>query len=768
MRNHVWLILLSTLLSSCGESPARDSDGDGLSDHQEKLLCTFWDNEDSDGDGILDGEDPDPCPVESDNSLSLNLAAGKVTEDAGGGWSTVVTATTSVGGEPVAAALSQVQSSPENCQLAEFDEADAGTFTALLTSPMDGVCTIEATATTENGLLDSDRTDVYFLDLPRPGLAPPPYHEIPPLDGAVRVFVVHGNSITDPDQASEPVKQAYVQVQLTFDPESKWEAYTDETGIIEFEATEFKTELLSVTVAKAGFKAFTVVGTSASFICLPLSPFDPIPGVDTDKTGSIEGAVFGFDEDWGEPPFGGPNLSLGGRWSIGMIQVGLKNVDLVSLSMSSVLHYGDAGKKACNSSGEEGGTLFDCIPPNMVIYGHDKKAPAFSIHDLPPGEYLVTVVAGDAYNVPDTLSDPYRLRFVPRALGLNTATVKEQETTQTELHLQMDLLKQKEAGIKAFQLDLGGFPVDPATSEPLANGLVMPVLDTGKYGYIWVDVNGSYQDEDFENPIEIVYPDPEHEAVKSLGLDLFYMTVALAGRKSYLGADPPGISTVIIRDQEPGEPLDMTSPELWLKVPRGLAPEPPDRELPLPCSHKDAVQDPPGWCVNADDIPGHFFPLDRAGGALDEERTIEWIPVTTQGSQFHKPGFANLYAVRIGYLVPPPRNPMTEGYAIGGPESHKLWEFIVPEQITKFHLPVLPGGLYGDAGLLVNPAPSAENQDEVYKYDANTLEIEFNAYLINDGKEFDYNRDFSLEDMNLHSGAVSQDSYPFRVVGMEE
>ena len=148
---------------------------------------------------------------------------------------------------------------------------------------------------------------------------------------------------------------------------------------------------------------------------------------------------------------------------------------------------------------------------------------------------------------------------------------------------------------------------------------------------------------------------------------------------------------------------------------------------------------------------------------LDETRTIAWEPVSS-------PDWADVYAVRIGYLTPAPKNPLNPGYSIGGPSSHKLWEVIVDGHITSFQLPRLPEGLYvDDAGnpspLLRNPAPSIDNKSAAHRFAEDTLELELNAYTMGDGKEFSFSDDFLLEELNLRSHAVSQDSYLFTTGG---
>jgi len=378
----------------------------------------------------------------------------------------------------------------------------------------------------------------------------------------------------------------------------------------------------------------------------------------------------------------------------------------------------------------------------------------YQLDALRPGEYLVVALAGDGYGVMDTLSDPYKLRFEPRAMGAVVATVEAGKVTATtDIPLTLDLLDPEST--RTFSVNLGQFPEDPLTEKPLENGLLMPVMDTGRYGYIWLNVDGRYNDKDFSNPLPAVYPAPGHPLFKELGIDLFYMTVGLAGRKAYLGADPPGISTVIIREQDPTpEPLRMDQDWKWLRIPQGLSPLSPSTTKPGHCPESPPQLPPPGSCVHAKDIPNTYFPVDRPGGMLTD-RTISWKPIA-------QPRTPDVYAIRLGYLVSAPANNINPGYAIGGPESHKLWEIVCPPAITSVHLPELPEELYGGR-LLRNPAPNLDDAVSPHRFGPDTIEVELNAYLMGEGKPWKYHQGFLFNDLNLHSLSVSQDSYPATV-----
>lgn len=743
------LLALLALLSACGEEAALDSDGDGLSDYQEKLLGTDPKNPDSDGDDVWDSEDDDP--IASGNGKQLSLVVDvEVEHPDGGPWTAhvMVQVLDPLGrvrtDAEVSGTATTAAGTAEPASLSPFVPGKDGIYRATLTREVEGkvALTVKAVA----GPLQAEKMlKVYFFsELPLPGVNPPPYEDEGGIDGTLRVFAVHGDSITDPDGMVEPVPGTRIFVDADWQPGKRWEGTVGDKGYVDFEDSELKGPV-TVTVALDGFKACTVVGINASHVCLPMTPFDPVPGKDEGLTGTISGSVLGFDGEYGLPAFE-PSSGFD-RWSIGIIQVGLKNVNLVSLSMSSVLAYEGAGGSFCST-----GSPLDCIPPNMVVY--DWKTD-YELEGLRPGEYLVVALAGDGYGIMETLSDPYKLRFQPRAMGAVVATVEAGKVTKaTEIPLTLDMLDPQST--RSFEVNLGSFPDDPLTGKPFENGLLMPVMDTGRYGYIWTNVDGRCNDTDFVNPATALYPAPDHPLMKELDIDLFYMTVGLAGRRAYLGADPPGISTVILRDQvPPPEPLAMNVDWQWLRLPEGLSPSPPATGKPGPCPKDPPQLPPPGSCVQAKTVPDSHFPLDRPGGTL-VDRTISWKPIGQPESS------PDLYAIRLGYLVSGPANNINPGFAIGGPESHKLWEILCPPTVTSIRLPELPEDLYGGR-LLRNPAPNLDDAESPHRFGPNTVELELNGYLMGQGKPWDYNRSFLFNDLNLHSLSVSQDSYPVTV-----
>ena len=750
------LCLLFLLSLGCGTDPVLDSDDDGLSDNQELLLGTDPLNPDSDGDGLRDSEDPTPALRAPEARLLMTLTGSAPLFD-GSNWNATLTATiTNHKGASASPALTS-NTLKGTAEVTPFDGED-GTFTATVSAKEDQVARIEVRATHPDYPLTVSTIVLYFIkpenQLPRAGLNPFPYDGLGGIFGKLRVFAVDGNTAYSEGLTPVGIEGAYVLVQLTEDPARKWEAFTGPEAYVDFEDPDLKGPV-NVTVAFPRHRPYSAIGAQASHICLPLTPFDPIPGAPDNDSGSLSGTILGFDGSTGLPPFPPSNANT---FSLAIVQVGLKNVNLASLSMGSVLEWGDFETVTCGS----GGGILDCIPPNMVLFTANGPGD-FKIAELPPGEYLVSALAGEAESVLDALKNPYDLTINPRAMGFAEITVEPgQEISGLEIPLTVDLAAQKATGDGVFTVAMGEFPTDPITGQALANGLLLPVADTGPLGFIWADINSAYNHPGFANPLTIAYPSSQQASVQELGIEFFDMTVGLAGRKAYLGADPPGISTCIIRNRTPGTLLDMNSWDSWLAVPQGIAPPPPAPFKPTKCPAGTTLPDPPGSCIFAKEIPDHYWPLDWRDPAslLDPARTIAWHPVA-------QPRFADTYAVRIGYLTPAPWG-LVPGYSIGGPTSHKLWETVVDGHIFSFTLPELPADIYTDATgkpveLLRNPIPSLGFANAAYRYGEATLEVEFNAYLMGDGKPYDFNDNFLLEDLNLSSHSVSQDSYLFEL-----
>lgn len=742
----LWLFQ-SLALAACDEGRQGDRDGDGLGDQQEALFGTDPDNPDTDADGLLDGEDPDPLHAPLDQSLSISVKTSRA-QNLDEQWSTTLTLTF-WGGDGDKASPPVLLLSTTLGELTGVQEQPDGSFKSTLTSANPGIAQVTIQAGMSQDTVQTRTVRVYLMEsvLPRPGINPAPYAGTGGVDGQLTVYVLKGESLTDPESVPEGARDTWVQVALSYAPEKTWTAWSDETGIVEFNDPELVGPV-NITAAREGCKVVTVLAVNAGHVSLSMRPFDPIPGAEQATTGTIRGRVVGFDGEFGVTPF---EPSVGWqKFSIGIVQRGLTNVELVSMSMGSVLSY--------SHNADTGASLWDLIPPNMVLYQDDSpEAAEYQLNDIEPGTHLVYVFAGSATQVMETLKDPYALQFHPTAMGFTVVDVGPGETVEADIRLEVDLSQQRVSGTGVYDVNLGSHPEDPMTLEPFPNGLLMSVIDMGRYGYIFADVNGVCNLPGFENPIEIVYPDPEHPVLKDLGVTPYRMTVGLAGRKSFLGADPPGISTVIRRDQEGTSVIDMDKDYYWLRPPVGLSPTPPDESPVVSCLEYPELKSTPGMCVTLDaseSLPTHYIPLDRVGGTL-QNRTLSWAPVS-------RPRNADLYAVRLGYLVSAPRNPTATGFSIGGPSSHKLWEVIAPSHVTQVTLPALPGTLFGGE-LLHNPAANLQDALSPHRYGPKTLEVEFTAYLMGEVEPFVYNDDFSFDEMNLNSLSVSQDSYPFAV-----
>lgn len=731
----VWLVA-----AGCGAEAWTDSDGDGLSDRQEAALGTDPDNEDTDGDEIIDSLDPAPLSATNGNGATIRVVAPRGTL-VDGIWQTTITVTLQYKGQPVSATAVNATSTLGAFKGSSFNLSAPGTYTNQLTAQTTGKAKVVVTVDLEGGVQEKRTVFVYFFDLPtRVGINPPPFNGEGGINGKLTVYALDGDSVVHGSGQAQPVEDAWVLVQFAPDPTRRWEAWSGEDGVVEFEADDLLGPV-NVTVAREGYKAFSVLSINAAHVALPLNLLDPVPGESEGLTGDVEGTITGFNGEYGLEPFNPDYDGLGEIMNIAIAQVGLKNVELVSLSMSSVLAY------------ETGQPLgFPPMPPNMLT----TLKPEFRLPDLRPGTHLISVLAGEGHHVAQTIEDPYAMQFIPRAMGVGLVEVEADQTAHIKLKLDIDLSSHNPEQNNKFQVNMAGLPTDPIMGGSFPNALLLPVIDTGPFGFIWSDINGAYNDqEEFKNPLTAVYPAHDHPSFpEDWGVNLFYMTVGLAGRYSYLGADPPGISTIIIRQQEPVDVLHMDLDSKWLRTPVGLAPEPPD-PTPAPSCKSPGPAEPPGSCVHADDPPLHYFPLDRVGGELIERR-FEWEPI-------EQPRNPDLYAVRIGYLVSAPNNSMPglEGRAIGGPDSFKLWEILAPGHVTSFTLPELPPEVYPDRPLLVNPAPNIGDAVAPHQYGADTLEVEFNAYLMGEWKPFFYHDNFVFEDMNLNSAAVSQDSYPF-------
>jgi hypothetical protein len=709
MRKISLTILLTALIlfSFCGMEKGKDSDGDGLSDRQELLFKTDPENPDTDGDGIPDGLDPQPLP----DSPKIFIKSGSAKHSPSSDMICVFLYITL-----------------ENCPVKENIEKNIilstslGNFEPLKKegemSYSTAVCT-EQTAFFASVYAEYDDPSDIFPPviskikvafsiedfLPHPGNNTKPYVNSGNIEGFIRIFAIEGESAGSTDYPPLPFEGAYVMVERNG---FRWTGFTNEDGYADFIDDRLDGQV-TVTAGAEGYRYFTEYGVNSENISIGIFPVDPLPAEKGIKQGGLTGRVIGFHGEGGLPSF--PENMVEPTFkkvNIGIVQVSLKNVPLSSISMGNVLV---PGKDVIP------------IPTNIVFDSEDQSN--FLLEGLNQGDYLLFVLAGEAEDMLPLLTDPYKLKFHPIAMGMKKVTVKAGKITELAEPLVLNIDIRPEPGTFA-NVYLGGFPVDSLTGIDLPNGLVFGVSDTNGLGYIFTLVDGSYNFSGFSNPVLLRFPSNDHPAVKELGMNFTNLAVGLASREAYNGADVPGISTAIKSPVSPGDDIFFNSKDAWLDIPEIIEPDPPqDRKK--------------------SDTPGGVL----TGGI------IKWKPV-------QKPANPDLYAVRFNYMIPPPENTIYKGYTIGSPRSHCLWEIFVPGNMTEIVLPDIsdaPG-----YPVLVNPAPNEGDTSTIYHYGKENLEIELNAYLLGGaGKDFDYDNDFLYLDINLHAIDVSQDSFIFRM-----
>ncbi len=715
-------------------APGPDRDGDGLSDAQEALFGTDPDDPDTDGDGLLDGEDPAPWRA---TRRTLTLSAGPV-EDRGTFRAAPLTATLlAPDGAPLPGQA--VVFSTDLGLLDPVVDHDDGTYTTTLRYGAGGRATVSVRHEdpTRGGVAVRATTTVDFpslFALPQPGVNTGDFVNAGPLAGVLRIFTVVGDSAGLPDRAPVPYGGAFVQVDL---PEGgPLRAETDVNGLAELVDPRLAQGPVTITVGAPGARLVTLVDVDAATVCVPIEPLAPLgdPQAAAEAFGSITGHLRGFLGEGGLAPFPVENNSLFGRINLAIVQTGIRNRPLSSVSAGSVL------EPVTVDDPDGGAALVDFIPPNMILFNPDAPEEAvFRLVDRRPGRHLVFALAGEAENVPASIQDLYALRFEPRAMAFAWVDVRPGEETTVDLTLDVDLTSPDALKIP---VTLGSLPPDPVTGEALPNALMMPVMDTGGGGFVFVDVNSAFNLPGFENPAHVSFPNPDDPRLVALGLDEEPLVVGLAGRASVGGADPPGISTAVTHRRRSVAPVDYAAAAAW--------------------PHLPVIDDPAP--------PPQGSPLDAVGGTLTGRR-IAWHG--DGGGQ--RP---DLYVVRINAMMPAPVNPLLPELTIGGPRSFVRWEVYVPRtrcagsgaagldepEACEVVLPSLPA----DAGLpaLANPAPTdaAKAAGEAHQgYAADVLEVEVNLYALGSERPFDYGADFRFADVNLNASGVSQDSHVFRV-----
>ena len=707
--SRIALFALLLLAACAGEEIGPDSDGDGLTDQQETTFGTDPHNPDTDGDGLLDGVDPEPW---EGTQPTITLEVGEIEELETYRQALITIELRNPGGMLMMG--KEIEGATDLGSLSTIEENEDGTYQTYIRTGAGGLATVIISYDDPTGTYDEARNSVR-VEFPsdmiyaQPGMNTDSFVGAGGLEGSLRVLTVNADSSNWPGREPLPTPDAYVQVDL---PDGDTLSMrSDGNGAAVFVDPRLEGPV-TITAGAEGARYVTMVDVDAKNVTIPITDLDFVPGRDEGTVGRVSGLVSGFEGEYGLEPFP-PDANLLGQINIAIVQIAPRNVPLSSLSAGSILEP---------TAGDTQGGIE--IPSNMVLYfPAEPEAAIYEMENLRPGDYLVFALAGEARDVVQAVTNPYALRFEPRALAIAEASVEAGVETEVDLHLKIDLM----TGAGEIPVSLGNLAIDPITAEPLHNGLLLPVFDTGK-GFVFVDVNGDFNQPDYTNPTSIVFPDPDDATIQELGLVLDPLVVGLAGRAAQDGADPPGISTVIRHRQAPStDPVDYEDASVWLPLPIGIDPAPP----------------------TGDDLT-----LDTVGGTLTDHH-FAW-------EVYGDPPDPDLFVLRINYMTPPTVNTLIPTLTLGGPRSHMLWEVYVPGSKREVTLPELPADAPGQP-VLWNPDPSDDNDDVNHHYAEDVLEVEINIYELGTSKPFDYNDDFQLSDLNLEAKAVSQDSYLFAV-----
>lgn len=716
-------------IASCtAEERGFDSDGDGLSDEQERLFCTDPYLADTDGDTIPDALDPSPC-----DQLRVNVVPTVVSviSTESKAMATVHIAVRDVNGRWIDEESIDVRTTFG--ELTPTKKIGTGLFEVSISSSIDGAAEVTF-ALASYGVLETIRIELKLkgedpdirppdghdpddpnpeLDelscedfaLAMPGVNPGIYADSGAMEGKLVVAAVDGQSLDWSDSELRPKSDAYVQVDLA--DGSVLYGTTDDHGCIMFEDERLDGEV-TVTVGAKNARYITLTHFDSRVVIFPIILRDITQKEAQTKGGKVTGTVRGFWGETGLPTLPRQNTNVLGTINIAIVQAAIRNTPLSSINTGSILRPPEGDSATAE--------LFD-IPPNLVLSNlRDPSLSRFSLDKLQPGKYVIFALAGAGGNIMAASQNPYELKFEPMALGVKEVEVRAGEVIDIDLPLLVDLRSDTDKA----RLHFGQLPIDPRTGTPLPMGLVLPMIRTGK-GYIFLDVNSSWNLPNFSNPISLIFPRGVDEVLASYGLSVDPMVVGLAARQARAGFDLPGISTRI--SHVPFEDgASETSPTVymndgggWPELPGFVKPKPPQSEA-----------------------------VDAVGESLFPERQVAWKMRSD----------ADMTILRLNYMTPPVHNKILNS-DIGASQAHLLWEVYVPAPYREVVLPRLHERA-PDYPVLVNYEPTTK--EDAYQYDEKTIELEINAYYMGP-KVFDYRRNFFFEDVNINAQGVSQDSY---------
>ena len=753
--NHI-LLSLGILVAGCtAETAGTDSDGDGLSDAQERLFCTDPHNPDTDGDTVPDSEDMSPCDepgiiltpsivasISHEKEASATVLVSVKDEHMIWRQDVELAVTTTFGSLssliPVGTGIYEihVSSTTSGKAILTFETTTDGVPDGRASESIQAELTIKESSTEPGDpivtpgdpkdppddpidpkdppddppqnpndptfILPGDQTVV----LEAPGVNPGRYAKAGKMQGELWVLAVDGTNLDWSGSALKGYADAFVQVDL---PDgSVLTGRTNDEGWVHFKDARLASKV-SVTVGAKGARYVSWLDVDARVICAGIHGRDITRANAATQGSTITGVVRGFWGETGLPTFPKENTNVFGTFNIAIVQVGIRNMPLSSMNTGSILLPPDSDLPTAE---------FFEVPPNLVLANlSNPQNSRFTLSALKPGKYIVFALAGAGGNIMNASKNPYEMLFEPMAMGFTEIEVKAGETADIQLDLSVDLRQDADKA----KLHLGQFPNDPKTGKPLPMGLLLPLMNTGK-GYVFVDVNSAYNFSTFKNPLSILYPPKTHPTMQALGLDVQPMAVGLAAREAQNGFDLPGISTLI---QHPGrdaggtlETMFMNDAKKWPKLPEFVLPTPPAGTA-----------------------------LDDVGGTLGADRRIAW----------KGPDDVDMTVLRFNYMTPPIHNKILDS-DIGASQAHLLWEVYVPGNQSDIVLPDLDKSA-PDYPVLRNYEPTSGG--EAYQYDSNTIELEISPYYMGP-KKFNYNADFLIDDVNMNAWGVSQDSYLFR------